>query len=173
MRKASKILLMIGGIFAILVAVLTILEALGVFAVLQVAGIGYTGFGIFDLLVELEVIDIGMKFYGSVEPAIMYIVEGVFAWVISFVVLVILIVVFIVQLIAGIIALKARKQQKKGLYIASFVFAGLILFIFSAGWMSWITEILIIVGCILGLIANKKEAQADQEEQPQEVEEVE
>ena len=173
MRKASNVLLMIGGIFAILVAVLTLLEAVGAFAFMQVAGIGYTGFGIFNLLLDLEVIDIGFKIFGAVEADIVYIVEGVVALVLSFVVLAILVVVFIMQLIAGIIALKSKGKQKKGLFIASFVFAGLILFIFSAGWMSWITEILIIVGSILGLIASKKEAQAAQEDQqPQEVEEV-
>lgn len=172
MRKASKILLMLGGIFGIIVAVLTLLEGAAAFGIMQLLGLGYTGFGIFDLLVELEVFDFGFKIFGSIEPAILYIVEGVLSFVLSFIVIVAMIVVFVMQLIAGIIALKAKSKQKKGLYIASFVFAGLILFIFSAGWMSWITEILIIVGCILGLIANKKEAQADQEEQPQVVEEV-
>ena len=164
MKKASKILLLIGGIFGLLAAILALLSGVTAFGFMQFFGLGYTGVGIFSLLLDLEVFDLGFKIFGAIEPDIMYIVEGVLMIVLSFVVVAVQIVVFIVQLIAGIIGLKSRgKNEKKGLYIANFVFAGLIFFIFGSGFLGYIAEIVLVVGSILGLIAMKK---AQQEEQP-------
>ena len=164
MKKASKILLLIGGIFGLLAAILALLSGVTVFGFMQFFGLGYTGVGIFSLLLDLEVFDLGFKIFGAIEPDIMYIVEGVLMIVLSFAVVAVQVVVFIVQLIAGIIGLKSRgKNEKKGLYIANFVFAGLIFFIFGSGFLGYIAEIVLVVGSILGLIAMKK---SQQEEQP-------
>ena len=164
MRKASKILLLIGGILGILLAVYNVAIGLFVSAFSGLSGTGMFGFGIFSLLLDLEVLPLDFKIIGDVSYDIMYLVEGGFMIVLAFIILVALIVSAIVQLVAAIIALKSRGvNEKKGLYIANFVLAGLLLFIFSGGWMTWIVEILVIVGSILGLIAMKK---AKQEEQP-------
>lgn len=164
MKKASKILLLVGGILGILAAIFALLSGLTGFGFMQLFGLGYTGVGIFSLLLDLEVFDLGFRIFGAIEPDIIYIVYGVLMLVFSFVIVVIQLVVFIVQLIASIIGLKSRGQnEKKGLYIANFVFAGLIFFIFGSGFFGYIAEILLVVGSILGLIAMKK---AQQEEQP-------
>ncbi len=164
MKKASKILLLIGGILGILLAVYNVAIGLFVSAFSGLSGTGMFGFGIFSLLLDLEVLPLDFKIIGDVSYDIMYLVEGGFMIVLAFIILVALIVSAIVQLVAAIIALKSRGvNEKKGLYIANFVLAGLLLFIFSGGWMTWIVEILVIVGSILGLIAMKK---AQQEEQP-------
>ena len=177
MNKASKILLLIGGILGILVAVFTLLAALVAFGFMQIGGLAYTGVGVFSLLIDLEVINVGFKVLGAMESDIVFIFEGVLMYVLSFVVLVICFVTFLVQLIAAILALKSRgKNKKKGLYIANFVFAGLLIFIFGTDTVGFIAEALIIVGSILGLIALKKEQQGEPELGPEEapaVEEVE
>ena len=174
MNKASKILLLIGGILGILVAVFTLLAALFAFGLMQIGGLAYTGVGVFSLLIDLEVINVGFKVLGAMESDIVFIFEGVLMYVLSFVVLVICFVTFLVHLIASIIALKSRgKNKKKGLYIANFVFAGLLIFIFGTDTVGFIAEALIIVGSILGLIALKKEQQGEPELGPEEAPAVE
>lgn len=174
MNKASKILLLIGGILGILVAVFTLLAALFAFGLMQVGGIGYTGIGIFSLLLDMEVIDLGFRIFNAMETDIVYIVEGVLMYALSFVVLVVCFLSFLMHLIASIIALKSRgKNVKKGLYIANFVFAGLLIFIFGTDTVGFIAEALIIVGSILGLIALKKEQQGEPELGPEEAPAVE
>ena len=164
MNKASKILLLIGGILGILVAVFTLLAALVAFGFMQIGGLAYTGVGVFSLLIDLEVINVGFTMLGAMESDIVFIFEGVLMYVLSFVVLVICFVTFLVQLIAAILALKSRgKNKKKGLYIANFVFAGLLIIFFGTDTFGFIAEVLIIVGSILGLIALKKEQQAESE----------
>ena len=165
MNKASKILLMIGGIVGIIVAVWTLLSAFFAFGIMQLGGLAYSGIGIFSLLIDLEVINVGFTMLGTMESDIVFIFEGIAFLVSSFVVLIACLVTFIVQLIAAIIALKSRgKNPKKGLFIANFVLAGLLIFIFGTDTLGFIAEVLIIVGSILGLIALKKEKEA--EEQP-------
>ncbi len=173
MKKASKILLLIGGILGILLAVYALCS--GIFAALFAgfSGTGMFGIGVFSLLLDLEVLPLEFRIFGDTASDIIYIVYGGFMVALAIIVLVVMLVSAIMQLVAAILALKARgKNEKKGLYIANFVFGGLLLFIFSAGWMTWIVEILIIVGSVLGLIAMKKAAQEQAEEQQEDASEV-
>ena len=167
MKKASKILLLIGGIVGIIVAVWTLVSALFAFGIMQLGGLAYSGVGIVSLLIDNGVIPAEFTLLGAVENDIIFIVEGVFMLVCSFIVLIACFITFVFQLISSIIALKSRgKNPKKGLYIANFIFAGLLIFIFGTDTLGFIAEVLVIVGSILGLIALKKEKAI--EEQPAE-----
>ena len=179
MKKASKILLLIGGLFGIIGAVLLLLGAVGLFLYLQGVSIFEGVMGIGSILVSQEILPIdifGSIFSMGLEGGIITTVYGVILMVFSYVLLVALLVSFIINLIAGIIALKSRgKNEKKGLYIANFVFAGIIFLFFGGNWIGYIAIILNIVGSILGLIAMKKakEAEAQPEAEEAKVEVVE
>ena len=181
MKKASKALLLAAGIVFIISSIL----ALGVYCLSALSMQGYSLFyivsGVLGILVQQGVItfDIGFVPVDTAEIAYNFVIGG-FAYIFSFVLFAIGIVIFIFQLIAGIIAFKGRGKKdqdpKKGIFIANFIFAGLVLFVFSSTLLSYIAAILAIVGSILGLISMKKEQQAEEnpeEAQPEEAGKIE
>ncbi len=200
MKKASKILLIIGGIFAILAALMGVGSVLLSFLGMQGYGWYASGAGALgcllnsgvldDVVVELftglgdsglpaEMIDTLIELYNSFKAAfdmptsIIMLVVGVFTLILSFVALVSGLVGVIFILVMGILGLTASgKKAKKGKFIANFVLGGLVLLFFGSSWLSFLAALLIIVGSILGLIALKK--QPVEEEQPVEgeIEEV-
>lgn len=169
MKKASKILLLIGGIFGILACVSIVFGILVGFGVLQLEGWAYAGMGIFSLLCHEGVIP-DMASYALFPDEtidVIYIVVGVFMLITSFVVVISCIVSFIVHLVSAIIALVSRdKKEKKGLYIANLIFAGVIFLFFGVDTISLIAEVLIIVGSIFGLIALQKAKAEGSDELP-------
>ena len=176
MKKASQILLLIAGIIGILGAVAFMASMAVAFCYLQGVGFWCSLQGIVAILMDQGVLpanEILVAIFGKIgmEGGIMQLISGVFAFVVSYVVLVAAIVVFVFNLVAAVIALKSRgkkdQEPKKGLFIANFVLAGLTLFVFAGTWLSYMYAMLAIAGSILGLIALKKskeEAEAPQEE---------
>lgn len=142
MKKASKILLTIAGVFNLVAAIGLIITGI-VFAIM--AFVDLAAFPIHDLVAELE-----QAFQGTDIPteAIVTIVAAIVA-VISFVGFG---VGFVFLLITSIISFKGAKAKKKGILIANIVFG-----VMTDG-------ILNIVGAILGIIALNKEAN---QEEPQ------
>ena len=158
MKKASKILLIIAGVFNLLACIGLFITGL-VYAIIAFAG----GALLFEeLTVEIQEMIEGM---GVPEDAIRWIVAAVCALVY----LVVFGLLAIIFLVGAIIAFKGSKPKKKGIFIANIVFAVICENIFA------------LVGGILGLIGFKPEEQQEEplpepepapvEEEPKQLEE--
>ena len=158
MKKASKILLIIAGVFNLLACIALAITGI-VYAVIAFVG----GTLIFqDMGVEIQ------EFFqemGASEEAMKWLVAAAFALIY----LVVFGLLAIIYLVGAIIAFKGSKPKKKGIFIANIVFAVLCENIFA------------LVGGILGLIGFKPEEQQEEplpepepapvEEEPKQLEE--
>ena len=158
MKKASKILLIIAGVFNLLACIALAITGI-VYAVIAFVG----GTLIFqDMGVEIQ------EFFqemGASEVAMKWLVAAAFALIY----LVVFGLLAIIYLVGAIIAFKGSKPKKKGIFIANIVFAVLCENIFA------------LVGGILGLIGFKPEEQQEEplpepepapvEEEPKQLEE--
>lgn len=141
MKKASKILLTIGGIINIVGAVAAIIAGL-VLAIMSFAGGGF----ILEYLQEVGAeMPEDMPVDGAIILAIIAGLICLFAGV----------VVFILLLVSGIIAVKAPKKNVKGSFIACIV------------WSVLTESIFLLVGGIFGLIGlNQENNQPQPEPEP-------
>ena len=158
MKKASKILLIIAGVFNLLACIALAITGI-VYAVIAFVG----GTLIFqDMGVEIQ------EFFqemGASEEAMKWLVAAAFALIY----LVVFGLLAIIYLIGAIIAFKGSKPKKKGICIANIVFAVICENIFA------------LVGGILGLIGFKPEKPQEEplpepesapvEEEPKQLEE--
>lgn len=173
MKKTGKILILIGAIIGIFIACYGLLSGLLASFITGAVGVGMVGFNVVGLLfmngtfnefLPEEVIQLIEEIYKASEadPMAMFIpgiVSGSITWLSSWIVLVVSILAFVFGLTAGIIALISRgKKAKKGLFIVNFVFAGLNILFFSNGTLTLVSEVLIVVGSILSLVAMKRES---------------
>ena len=176
MRKASKILSIIGGIFVLL----SLFYMLGTIA-LMFLGSGAMGIlGIVELFMAfVQTGDSGVVFtFENIlnDPSVL--VPTIVFFVIAFLLLVfavIAIVEAVICLVNAILALKGSgKKAKKGTHIAGIVFDVLYLFFFGSMFMGvgivgaifaflgiLVDFLLVLLGHIFGLIALKKEKQQE------------
>lgn len=138
MKKASKILLTIGGIINIVGAVAAIIAGL-VLAIMSFAGGGF-------ILEYLQQAGAEMPEDMPVDGAI------ILAIIAGLICLFAGVVVFILLLVSGIIAVKASKKNVKGSFIACIV------------WSVLTENIFLLVGGILGIIGLNKENNQPQPE---------
>lgn len=149
MRKASKILLTIGGIFNILIAVGAMIAGLVLVIMALVSGSG--AFPELNVAIQEMIEETG----SDLDPeAVKWIVIAIY----SVIVLAVAIVAFVMYLVGGIIALKGGKAKTKGILIANIVFSVLL------------SSLLVLVGSILGIVGLSIEENRKQQ-QPKEVEE--
>ena len=145
MKKASKILLIIAGVFNLLACIALFIVGL-VYAIIAFAG-GALIFG--EYTAEIQAL---VESWGVTEEALRWIVAAIFALIY----LVVFGALAIIYLVGSIIAFKGGKPKKKGIFIANIVFAVICENIFS------------LVGSILGLIGYKNgfESEAQPQEEP-------
>ena len=176
MRKASKILSIIGGIFVIL----TLLYVVGTIVLMLLASVGLGIAG----TVFLGLSFVGLSEEGAMVFSFQYILEDptvllpslifYIAAIVVLIVTVITIVEAVICLVNAILALKGSgKKAKKGTHIAGIVFDVLYLMFFGSmfagvgiigaivGFLGILIDfLLVLLGHIFGLIALKKEQQA-------------
>ena len=144
MKKASKILLTIAGIFNLIACIGLFITGL-VYAIIAFAG----GALLFEeLTVEIQEMIEGI---GVPEDAIRWLVAGVFALIY----LCVFGALAIIYLVGAIVAFKGSKPKKRGVLIANIVF-GIIC-----------ENILGLVGGILGVIGFGKEPKLEEEPLPE------
>ena len=173
MKKAGKILMLIGGIMGIVCAVFGILTFFGLGTAF---GFGGLGAAVFGAVIESGQIDPASVSMTAEELAALgqeLLVVGGVGIVASIVLFVAGLVDFIISLVGSIIALGANgKKRSKKRYIVAIVFGGLILLFFNMGFLAWLASLLVIVGGILGLSALSKEPKEEPVEDASEVVEV-
>lgn len=178
MRKASKILSIIGGIFVLL----SLLYMLGTIA-LMFLGSGALGiFGVVNLFMAfIQTSDTGgfaFTFDNIVNDPSILVPTFVFLFIaiLLFIFAIIAVVEAVICLVNSILSFKGSgKKAKKGTHIAGIVFDVLYLFFFSSMFMGvgivgaifaflgiLVDFLLVLLGHIFGLIALKKEKQQEE-----------
>lgn len=168
--KASKGLLLAAGIIGIVNAVSMLLGMLLASLILGASGLFSTGQGILGILYNQGIIpenEVIAMFVGGEESIVINLVTGGFYFALAAFLVSYGIVAFAVLLVAGILALVARKKEKKGAYIAAIVLAGIAFVFFNSGMLSTVSTVLAIIGAILG-IKNCKKAELPEGELPME-----
>lgn len=164
MKKASKILLIIGGILAIIVGIVTAAELLLAAGIESLGGTAMVVLGIVELAMGGE--DYGMA-------AVYYFLGGGLYYLVAIICLVTAVVLFFLYLLTGIFSLiSGGKKAKMGLNIVTIIFAVLTVFAnFSV--FSILVCIIVLLGSIFSIVArNKEKKEAELAEQQPEVIEV-
>ena len=170
--KASKVLLMIGGIWLLISAIMSVLATIFFAFIDGIGGLVDIGLGIYGMMMAndpallAQFQDFLASIFGDITPfeslfaslqelSILSIFWGVVS-IIGFLPAVIYgIVVFVFQLIPAIIALKASgKNKSKGKFIAVIIFTVIMYFLFGG---NLIMCALLIVGSIIGMANIGKE----------------
>ncbi len=158
MRKASKILLILGAVFSVVTCLSLIENAIG----FATAGF-FTGIGL----------SIGYFASGMGEEVLALLIMGISYFVSFNIVAIVMLVTAIFPLISAILGFigGAKPRKKKAIYIVNIVFAILLALNFTSGY-GLVSAVLILVGSFLALSALKEEKALEEVQEEPVVEEV-